>query len=394
MKLFSTKHLSFYFLLTFLALSCDQKTSNSTSATQEADSSIMSSDTVTITQSQFSDSFYGTIDKFSKDFPNYKPHHTQLIDTLRANDDHWLFETIERKRKIFEQSESDYNVKNLSKLPDSADYGLIDFIRQGAFSASNKNNTDVIFEEWTLKDSPSAERWLVLLQDSLRGNDFTKQPRFEWVEGNQLYMVTTRSAGQWFELSDSLIIRLSGKTKNQLHNIYKPLDLKHFKKWQKSSNSGIRNAKPYWYKESNGPHYSYFYFFKQSQRTEIKKLQGNLVHENDFHVITSLHKPLTGDEKYESINETLVQIQSTISEPDLNSLDLVNKTLEEVKVLFGPAMFAKDNLMIFGHSNRIIVVKAVQQKVHAFKYIRLNKSFEEFADREDWISNLFVQDVR
>lgn len=394
MRFFSINRLPVYTLLICLVSSCNQKPSNSTISSNEIDSVIVSPDTIIAEPPLQYDSFYETVRAFSEDYPHYKLAHGQLVDTLRDYTDHWMFGKIEKARKRLRASDRPYDKRKARTLPDSADYTAIEFIRQGAFYFGDKHHNEVVFEEWTLKNVHNAERWLVLLQDSLRSNDFTKPPRFQWVEETRLYMVSTRSYAKWLQVSDSLIMKLSGKTKRQMSNIYDPIDLVRFKKLQRSSHSSVANTKSYWYKESNGLHYSYFYFFEQGRRPEVKKSQENFVHQNDFHIVTSLHKPLMGKEKYESIKETLVQIQCAISEPDLNSLDLVNKTIEEVKESFGPPLLEKDSLVIFGHSNRIIAVKMNQEKVGAFKYIRLHKPFEEFTDHEGLTNSLFAQDVQ
>lgn len=388
MKSSSILRLHLYVVLIYLLSSCDQKRSSSATVTDEIDSLVVLTETTDVEQTLPLDVFYEAVHKFSKDQPNYNPRLTQLIDTLTDFANHWLFEAIERKRRQFEKSESPYSKKNLAKLPDSSDYEMIDFIRQGVFYISYKKSNDAVFEEWTLKDSNSAERWLVLLTDSLRGNDYTKPPRFQWVEGSQLYMVSTRSAGQWFEFSDSLIMRLSGKTRDQIHNLYDPIDLKRFKEQRGLAHSTVISTEPLLFKESTGPHYSYFYFAKQRPLSGAKRRQGNLVHRNDFHITTSLHSPLIGDEKYESIKETLIRIKCAISDPALNSLDIVSKTIIEVEELFGPTRYQKEGLKVLGHSNRIIVVKMDQEKVSDFKYLRLSESFESFMDNEDMMNKI------
>jgi len=219
----------------------------------------------------------------------------------------------------------------------------------------------------------------------LTGSFWTKPPRFQWVEGSKLYLVTTRSASQWHSLADSLIMKLSGKTKRQMWNIYDPIDLVRFKKWQQSSHSSVTNTKPYWHKESNGPHFSYFYFTKHYKKS------NEYVDPRDFHITTSLHGPLVGNEKYETIKETLVQIQCAISEPELKRLNIVNKHIEEVETSFGSPLYEKEDVVIFGHSNRIIAVKMAQKKVSVFKYIRLSKPFEAFINHKDLIDGLFSE---
>jgi len=126
-------HLPFYALLICLASSCNQKRSDSTTMTKEIDSIVVAADTVITEQSLPFDSFYEAVSLFSADHPHYKLTHGQLVDTLRDYSSHWLLGKIEKARRSHQKSDDPRHRRELSMLPDSIDYGHIEFIRQGAF---------------------------------------------------------------------------------------------------------------------------------------------------------------------------------------------------------------------------------------------------------------------
>lgn len=375
------------YLLLLLVVSCSQQKPDTAIVEKGIDSVAVSSDTVIIPEAPFNDSFYNAVRKFSKDHPNYKSSSPQFVDTLHDLSDHWFLMSLVRHRKRLRQLDNPNSVNQLKKLPTVLEVGLVSSIRQGAFYCSNPKNKEVVFEEWNFNNQEHAEHWLVLLSDSLTRNEYTKPPRFQWVEGARLYLVSTRSASQWFEFSDSLVMRLSGKTIQHLSRLYDPLDLKHFKKWQGPANSSVINTVPYLFQQNSGPHYSYFYFVKHRLTGETRAQANNeFLSKKAFSITTSLHEPLTGSEQFNSILETLAAVQCSISEPALSHLDVVGKTFNEMEALFGTMLYERGTIKVFGHSNRIIVAKMDPEKVTTFKYLRLKEPFETLLINEDMLT--------
>ncbi|MEQ9297887.1 MAG: hypothetical protein RIF33_04955 [Cyclobacteriaceae bacterium] len=343
-----------------------------------------SAENITTATPQETDLFYQAIDGFSNQFAQYNPSSDQLVDTLDDYSEHWFLMSLEKHRLRLQQVEGSSSVDQLAKLPTPAELDMIKSIRQSAFYLSYPEHSDVVFEEWNFDDLKHAERWLVLLRDSLSRNDYSKPPRFQWTEGSHLYLVSTKSATQWSELGDTLVSGLSGHTKSQLTRLYDPIDLRHFKKWQGPANSTVIKTQQHLFQENLGPHYSYFYFVKQRLSGYARaQSREEFPSRTDFNITTSLHHPFTGQEQFDSIKETLVGIQCKIEEPALNSLDIVGKALPELMERFGEILYTQDDIIIFGYSNRIVITEMKSDMVRAFKYQRLKEPFSALKSNED-----------
>lgn len=388
MKPFPTLPRLLIVILCFI-LSCNPPSQESTKTEVEPDTlSFVSPDTTDVDTVDENDSFYEAVANFSNEFPEYKSGSSHLIDTLKVHANHWLFKIIEKNRKILENRATNRSLEQLHRLPSREEYQTIDEIRQGLFYRSYQRSNDVVLEQWKLKDALGAERWLVLLGDSLWSNQYTKPPRFQWVDGNTLYLVSTRSAAQWSEQRDILTTILSGKTKQQLSNIYDPLDLKHFKKWRGMAHSSPKKDEPHLFTTTKGPHYSYFYFTKHRLKgAQRAKSESEFTSIQDFHIFTTLHNPFTGEEQFDTIEETLVEIQCAINDEALNNLNIVNKGIQEIEELYGSVLYGKGTFKIYGHSNRIIVVNVDQDTVKAFKYMRLRYPFDTMLMDNDLLDN-------
>ncbi|TRX60032.1 hypothetical protein FNH22_08245 [Fulvivirga sp. M361] len=370
-------------LLLVIALGCNSKKRETLTHTAVNDTSGISiSDTIPAAKKLTEvkpkeDKFTVSIKSFHDTFPGYSPKHPRLIDTLDTHQEHWLLRAIERKRQHLFRDSSARSTRLQMKLPTPEDHLQIEMIRQASFKGRNSGFQDVLMEEWTFKDPINAERWGVLLRDSLRGNEFTKPPRYDWVEGNKIYLVSCKSAGHWFEFSDTLVMQLSGgKTREQMNRIYAPLDLKHYKKWQGPAHSSVNNS-THLFSYPDRIRYTYYYFAKQHRKgnDRVNSKQEYPLKE-DFHITTALTEPFTGNEQFNTLQESLVEIQCAIKESALNQLDIVNTAVGELERLFGPPIYQQNRHRIYGHANRIIVVKINNERVEAFKYMRLNDLFD------------------
>ena len=356
----------------FLIIACvPEKQAERPIDTPQKDTIAAISNDAIVTETPIADDFLHNVNQFAEDFSGYKLKSAQVIDTVSNPAEHWFISSLERSRSWYTQQNDVRGQRALLKLPTKEEINQIGFIRQGALYQTNPSSHDVLFEEWHFESNYAAERWLVLLKDSLRGNEFTKPPRFQWVEDNRLLLVATKSAATWFELADTLTASLTGKTRSQLNALYHPLDLSHFKKWQGPSNSGIA-ANKYLYVDPAQQHYRYFLFQKHMRGRPTPT-------EKAFHITTSLHHPLTGNEKYESIEETLVGIQCEIKDSGL-SIDLMDKSEKELSEMLGEVLYEADGHKVYGHFNRIYAVGFTEGRVSRFKYMRLKKAFDTYQD--------------
>lgn len=377
--------------LTLIVMGCNTPQQESADSEIVADTSTAEViDTITVVPLQKEDAFLQAVQNFSTKFPEYNSVSSHLVDTINVYTDHWLLKTVDMMRENLKNTRTKRSLDQLLKLPTPKDYEDIIEIRQGLFYRSYKNSNDVVIEEWKLKDALSAERWLIFLKDSLRSNRYTKPPRFQWVEGDHLYLVSTKSAFQWSQQSDSLIEILSQKTKSQLHSIYHPLNLKHYKKWQGPAHSSTHsNDNTHLFTTKRGPHYAYYYFTKHRLTGAARSnASSEFTPKQEFHIITSLHQPFNGDEQYETIKETLVAIQCAINDSALNSLDIVGKRIDELEQSFGIPLYKKEGQFIFGHSNRVIVVRLDEGIVKAFKYMRLKDAFNILQEDAEILSSI------
>lgn len=296
------------------------------------------------------------------------------IDTLNNPDEHALIKIVEKRRKTLERFGPK---KLLRKLPTQADYSKIKYIQRTALYQKYKNSNDIGIEKWVFDNAQNAEYWNNILTDSLRGNYFTKPPRFQWVEDNNIYLISTRSAQQWFVWKDQLTKLFSNKTRDQLIRLYEPLRLKRFKKLHGSAHSTPVNDKDYLYRPEKGIHYSYFYFRKHHLKGEARRNANmEFPSKEAFRIVTFVPGVFTGKESFLSIKETLVEIQCNINDSALGTLDLVGHNKNELEELFGEPILEEDFFGIYGHHNRVLLVKYDKEKVNRFKYMRLNKSFE------------------
>lgn len=185
----------------FLVINCQPK-NQETSQVLKEDSTTQVPVKDTTTAPVVQDKFMQAAQALTKSFPNYNTTTDQLVDTLEDLSEHWLFKTIE-KRRVYLQRKG--RRSQLIKLPLPVDYWNIKMIMRSSLYLNHRRTNEFVMEKWVLKDSASAERWRALLDDSLRTNTYTKPPRDQWVEGNELYLVSTRSAQQWFEHKDQLM---------------------------------------------------------------------------------------------------------------------------------------------------------------------------------------------
>ena len=319
------------------------------------------------------DPFFKEVELFSADFVKYNPTYEHLIDTIKASD-HWFFKVIERHRKIYSKSsDTSYSTKNLSKLPNTQEINMIEFIRQACFYKTYLKSNDLLIEEWNFKTNHEAERWLVLLQDSLRGNQYTKPPRYQWVEDNKFFLIATRSAHDWWGMHDTLTTRLTGKTKQQLSLFYRPMNLKDFKKRNGPAHSSASTAYPYLYNKGT-KHYTYFYFKSHHRSREVN---SEYPAQTLFNLVTAPHKPINSEENYESIKETLVGLQCGLKEHKTAFPELIDLSPDELTDKLGSVLYQTKKKRVYGHANRIIVVSLNENnKVTIYKYLRLNKTFE------------------
>lgn len=335
------------------------------------------SDTAVITAS-LNDGFIAKIEGFTSKYPNYKPVYDSLIDTIQQKDEHWLIRIIEKNRKIYERNPDDsiYR-KKLIKLPLRTDYESIEHIKKADFKTGN-GLEDLAIENWTFQTEADAFRWYGFLKDSLRTAMFTKPPRFQWVDGKNIILFTIRSAAHWFEFKDSVSLHMTNRTTGQLYKIYRPLNLKHFKKWSGPSHSGplhggqshdpTNNKQPL-YDFGGYGYYQYFYFKGQRYTgAERASKPSEYPSPTEFKIITSLHKPFTGNEQFHKMEETLVAIDCSIEDDDLSYINFVNQPHHQLEPMFGPMLHQKGTYQTYGYANRLFTFKIENDTIRSFQY--------------------------
>ena len=376
---------SFHTVLVFLLLliiGCNQKKNEK--AKEQADTvtneTILNKESELLTDSAQKnvtndDRFTVKIEAFVEKYPDYKPANSSLIDTIEKINKHWFIKVIDRNRQVYERNPDDpVNQKKIRKLPSVSDYELIEHIRKADFKTGSGLN-DVSIESWKFETETDAIKWYVYLKDSLRTAQFTKPPRFQWVEGNQLILFTIRSAAHWFAFKDSVSLHMTDRTVSQLHTIYHPINLKHFKKWIGPSHGGqyadsiLTNNRKSLFDYGGYGYYEYFYFKGQRYTgAERQNKQTEFPSPEEFKIITSLHQPFTGKEQFNEMKETLVAIDCSIEDEDLSLINLVSQPKGQLDSKFGPVIDQSDNYVTYGYANRLFTFEIEDDTIRSYRY--------------------------
>ncbi|MEL6558770.1 MAG: hypothetical protein AAFQ94_11340 [Bacteroidota bacterium] len=388
-------------ILLLIAYGCQQKKNENTST---------KSDTLVIEQSQSIkpieqpdtaltseakiDGFTSKIEEFVIKYPAYKPVYVSLIDTIDQKDQHWFIEIIEKNRKIYERNpDNPIYKKKLRKLPLISDYESIEHIRKADFKTGN-GLKDLAIENWTFKTEADAFKWYGYLKDSLRTALFTKPPRFQWLYGRDITLFTIRSAAHWFDFKDSVTMHMTERKISQLYKIYQPLNLKHFKKWSGPSHGGpshggpshgdpplsgqqsvavvdstqINNGRKLFDYGGHG-YYEYFFFMGQRYKgAERAGKQNEYPSPAEFKIITSLHKPFTGDEQFHEMEESLVAINCSIEDDDLGGINFINRPQDQLESMFGPLIRQNGAYQTYGYADRLFTFKIENDTIRSFQY--------------------------
>ena len=171
------------------------------------------------------------------------------------------------------------------------------------------------------------------------------------------------------------------KTQPVLFHIDSLFDRQEFKRAQSSSHSSAVTGLPYLFQHDSNGFYQYFYFLKQ--RNLMRHTGRKLIEKKDFHMITAVKKPLNGNEQYLEVEETLVQLQSTINDPLLGSMNLVNQDTLSVNTVFGAPTYRLDDFHIHGNTQHILVIQHEKGRVRSFKYMYLKESITSILDQKE-----------
>lgn len=161
-------------------------------------------------------------------------------------------------------------------------------------------------------------------------------------------------------------------------NIDTLFELKAFKRAQRSSHSSVLRGLPLLFQHDNNGFYIFFYFMKQRQ---LQRGATKLFSTEEFHLITAVKNPLNTADSYLEVEETLVQLQSTINDPLLGSLDLVNQDTAALQRDFGKPTYRFNGYHIYGNDRHILVVNHEKGTVKRFKYLYLQDSLMSLLDQ-------------
>ncbi len=189
-----------------LAASCSSENEGSEGVTSEASGDSLAtdikSDTDSVIVEEIPNKFLIAAMQLPDSFPHFKHQHPGTIDTLVGEyQNHWLISNIEKMRTQIERTGKP---NKMVKPPPVSDYGLISSIYRVHLGYTT-NLTDIAIEKWQFETPEHANYWESILTDSLRGAFMTKPPRFQWVEGKDIYLISTRSYQQWLAYKDMLL---------------------------------------------------------------------------------------------------------------------------------------------------------------------------------------------
>jgi hypothetical protein len=179
------------------------------------------------------------------------------------------------------------------------------------------------------------------------------------------------------------------KVKPLIFNIDSLFNRQEFKRSQYGSHSTVLSELPFLFEYDNNGFYMYFYFTKQRHLRHIKR---KIISKKDFHLITAVKKPMNSNNRYLEVEETLVQLQSTINDPLLGAMNIVNQDTSSLNIRFGEPAYRFKGYHIYGNTQHILVVRHKKGIVQGFKYQYLKESITSTLDQnkcllEDYIIN-------
>jgi len=164
-------------------------------------------------------------------------------------------------------------------------------------------------------------------------------------------------------------------------NIDSLFDRKEFKRSQYSSHSTALSGLPLLFQHDNNGFYMYFYFLKQ--RNLARHIKRKQISKKHFHLIATVKKPLNSNDRYLEVEETLVQLQSTINDPLLGSMNIVDQDTASLKADFGAPIHRFNEYHIYGGAQHILVVRHKKGIVQGFKYQYLKEPITSILDQND-----------
>lgn len=159
-------------------------------------------------------------------------------------------------------------------------------------------------------------------------------------------------------------------------------NLKQFKKAHRSSNSSplVRDTLLH---DLGYGQYAYFYFTGHYRK--LRRVPGL----ETFEVITAVHQPLTGEEQFLTIEETLVGLTCSLNDTFLQELDLVGLSKEALAARLGDVLVDTRYGLVFGQKKQIIAVRMKTDTVVSFRYCYLKFDVKKQLDDETFLKNLF-----
>lgn len=261
-------------------------------------------------------------------------------------------------------------------FPSSTDWANLEKIRQVSF----KKGWKIIIEEWTFADDKSADKWLDIAFSANRSNN-EKPPCSYWTDGNKMYIIMATSSHDWSVYGVQLVEQITGKTKNLIRLLNKPIELKAFKKRAGGANGGPRKMLPYYYKpDTIGTYYGYFWFHDLRRRNGTSESESV----NDLHVLTYIYGEKVG--WYNKVDEELISLRCKVPYSGLQGLDFVGLSKTTIENKLGKSSLEKKGCSIYYHNKSFLLIHFLKDEVDWFRYIKTKFEKDQVNELPD---NLF-----
>ncbi len=252
--------------------------------------------------------------------------------------------------------------------PTEADYKMIVRIRQHQFV----RNWKYVLEEWTFTEPVGARRWFEIAENTQRVDD-AKPPRYFWVRNDKLIFLMATAARDWFEHSDELLTTMRGQKPALLRLFEDPIDLRAYKLSKRGANSSSIIRRPYFLQlDTVGHYFNYFWFHSYRMDASISNSLDAV------RLNTYIYGETIG--RYEDVEEELISIKGMVRDPELDRLNVVGFSRQDIHDQFGLPMLKEQNLSVYVHKQDMLILHFDDDQVEWFNFLRTNLELTSMAD--------------
>ncbi|XOV94869.1 MAG: hypothetical protein ACFHWX_09205 [Bacteroidota bacterium] len=152
-----------------------------------------------------------------------------------------------------------------------------------------------------------------------------------------------------------------------------PIDVLAYKIKKEGANGSAMRKRNYFHQpDTVGNYFMYFWFYTYRRNASVPNAQEAVI------LNTYIYGETIG--QYEKVDEALISIKGMVNDPDLDRLNVVGLTKQEVIDQFGLADFSDQNLYVYEHMKDILILHFEDDQVDWFNFLRTNLDLTSMED--------------